>query len=302
MPKNSKAVKRRIASVKNTRKITKSMQMIAAAKMQKAVKAATAAKPYYGLALELIENLQSAVSNQHRLVKHREIETELLVVIASSRGLCGSFNINVINAASNWIRQTQAQHPERKIQLLVIGKRGAIVARRFGLELVGLYEKLSDTPHFDAAAPIADDIIKRFVEAEVDRVTVAFTNYESSLKQTPVVQQLLPLENLTHEAQSEKQSAETDDTEAEAGDEIVIEPAPARMLNYLLPKLAQVEFFQAILESTASEHSSRMIAMKNATDSAGEMIDYLTLEYNESRQAAITQEIAEIVNGAQAIN
>lgn len=302
---NTKAVKNRISSVNNTRKITKAMQMIAAVKMRKAVDSAVRTKVYANLARQLLEDL-SSVTFEHPLLKKPKAKNKstLVVMITSNRGLCGSYNANVAKNTEKFLLKTELQ-PD----VIALGKKAALFAKRRQLKLVALYEKLSENFNFDHVSPIAKELIDLFVSGKYDEIYVSYTNYISGLNQKVEIQKLLPLEResifkIAEAEQSEEEGEMKNSVNDQMNDEegFIFEPNKETLMNYVLPKLVEVIFYRTVLDSAASEHSSRMMAMKSATESAADMINELTLEYNKGRQSAITQEIAEITSGADALN
>lgn len=303
MAVNTKEIKTRIKSVKNTKKITRAMQMIAAVKMRKAVEAAVAMRIYATLASELLGNL-GGQGLTHPMMKEKKQGKELIIIVTSNRGLCGSYNASVLKAAFKRI-----ENAEEKPIVIAIGKKAANFARKHGLELQAVYEKLSENFGFEDVLPITNEITRQFKDDEVRKVEVLYTNYVSGLVQEVALKQVLPVtpERISEVIQDITDTAEnagvkTDDIqERYVNDEYEFEPGKQALLNYVIPLLVEVQVYHAVLESVASEHSSRMLAMKNATEAAGEMIDDLTLEFNKGRQAAITQEIAEITSGANAL-
>ncbi len=316
---NTKEIKKRIGSVKNTKKITKAMEMISAVKMRKAVQAAVNTRDYATLAHNILENLSSKKIS-HPLSRNKPIEEyditfvnkvdapeetgkHLLVLITSNRGLCGSYNSKVLKKAYEFIKDK-----DEKFDVLAIGSKAALFAKRNKLGLIGLYDKVSDTPTYEELLVISKEIQDKFMEGIYDNVTLFFTNYISGLKQEVIERHLLPISkssvaNVLTEIGDERTAKEHDVEKYKAItiSDYEYEPKKTMVLNYLLPMLVDVLIYQAVLESSANEHSSRMIAMKNASDSATDMIDNLTLEFNKGRQAAITQEISEIVGGAAAL-
>lgn len=315
MAVNAKAVKSRIKSVKNTKKITKAMEMVSAAKMRKAIEAAIGARQYAQFAAGLMDRIGELSEPNFPLLQKRSVQNVLLVVVSSNRGLCGSFNSNILKAANKLYNSKQdlAMHRDEdspapsdnvNLKVLGIGKKSALFAKKHNLELVGVYEDLFDKPDIDQVSPISNQIIEGFTKGEYDKVAVVYTNFISSLKQTPKVRQLLPvsksdLDIMINELPESEGEVKQEDTLPI--DCYFLEPGQDEILESVVPRLVEVALFQALLESAASEHSSRMIAMKNASEAAGEMIDNLTLVYNKARQAAITQEIAEIAGGAAAL-
>lgn len=290
MAKNTKVIKKRITSVKNTRKITRSMQMIAAVKMQKAVKLSLQSKKYTLALRDLMQELAATGSIDHPLFELRPVASELLIIISANRGLCGNFNVNVLNAARGYLRGLE--HP---VKILALGKKAASFARKRDLELVSLFEQLGDKPEFTAVLPVAKTAVEGFLTGEFSKVSVVFTDYRSSFYQVPTVLPLLPLSKDT------VLDRQVEEVEPDNEYSYKFEPDRRALLDYLLPRIIETQLYQAVLDSAASEHSSRMLAMKNATDSAAEIIQGLTLEFNKTRQAAITQEVAEIVGGVEAL-
>ncbi|GAB4284137.1 MAG: ATP synthase F1 subunit gamma [Candidatus Dojkabacteria bacterium] len=309
---NTKEIKKRINSIKNTKKITKAMEMIAAVKMRKAVERAVQTREYATLANELMNGIGSK-NITHPLTRNKSVtdadgnilsDKHLLLIITSSRGLCGSYNSRVLKCVSRFIEERKGEN----FEVIAIGNKAGYFAKKKNLQLVQLYDKLGDTPDYLEALALSKNIKDDFVNGKYDRVTVFFTNYISGLSQEVKYRTILPV---SPEIVSEMISEAGDDRTAEQYNQkqfafkplrdYEFEPEKKQVLNFVLPMLVDIVLYQALLESSASEHSSRMIAMKNASDSAGEMIDNLTLEYNKSRQAAITQEISEIVGGAAAL-
>lgn len=306
MAVSGKAIKTRIKSVKNTKKMTKAMEMVSAAKMRKAVSAALATREYSLLAHELLQNLSSMQKKQVPLLETREVKKMLVVLITSNRGLCGSFNTNVLKKAAQILKEVPSLATHRLpggkeilpakdivIDILGIGKKSAVFAKKFNYNLTNVFDHLSDKPTFDNVLSISKLIMDAFVAKVYDKVVVVYTDYKSPIVQEVKVRQLLPVSegDIENMAASSRGSLEG----------YVLEPNVKTILTDVLPRLVEIQLYQAVLESAASEHSSRMMAMKNASTAAGEMIDALTLEFNKARQAAITREISEIVGGAAAL-
>ncbi|MDQ7020934.1 MAG: ATP synthase F1 subunit gamma [Candidatus Dojkabacteria bacterium] len=299
---NTKAIKTRIQSVENTKKITRAMQMIAAVKMKKAVNAAIRTREYSELSYDLMRNLAGTELN-HPLAKIRKAKNCLLIVHTSNRGLCGSYNANITRSVSEYIDNNS----DVNFSMIALGNKAARVAKNYNLELVGLYEKLNENPKYEDIIPLAKEMTDKFIDNDIDQVIVAYTNYISGLNQQVELREILPfkkksIEDFYKNAGSRNESEEIGEKGIDSKDEYEFEPKKSEVLKYIIPILVEIQLYQALLESTASEHSSRMIAMKNASDAAGDMIDDLTLQFNKGRQAAITQEISEIVAGASALD
>lgn len=319
MAVNTKAIKNRIRSVKNTRKITKAMEMISAVKMRKAVDAALSTRSYAHLAQELLKNLSNLDEPFYPLLEVRPVKKMLVILITSNRGLCGSFNSNILkktkkilsdtaNVARHRIKGAEDVLPEENVQIdiLGIGKRSAGFAKKNSLELIGVYDKLDDKPSIDDTLSISNQVIEKYKGKEYDKVLLAYTNFKSSMSQEPKVRQLLPISELDLEKIVEELGEdgsvqhEVEQNQIDS-DMYIFEPSVEEIINVVLPRLVQIQLYQAVLESVASEHSARMMAMKNASDAAKDMINELNLNYNKARQAGITQEIAEIAGGAAAL-
>lgn len=290
---NLKDLKNRIESVKSTRKITKAMQMVAAAKLRKAQEAAEQARPYAEKMSVVIERLASSTntsSSSPLLVGNGKHKTHLIIVATSERGLCGAFNSSIVRLAKNHINQLLSDG--NQIKILTIGKKGREQLKRdFGNYMIH-HVDLSEvkTISYDNASDICDNIILKFLEDEFDIAKIFYNQFESVLSQTPQASQLIPIEVKSDEF--------TGDTNIS---NFVYEPDEQEIIEDLLPKAISTKIFTALLENGASEQGARMSAMDNATRNAGEMIDKLTIQYNRSRQAAITNELIEIISGAEAL-
>ncbi|HAU66451.1 MAG: ATP synthase gamma chain [Candidatus Uhrbacteria bacterium GW2011_GWF2_39_13] len=283
----TRTIKRRIKSVKNTRKITKAMELVAASKMRKAISSVVSSRPYSKLAWETVKSLTRTIDTSlHPLLKRSpEVKHVLLVLITSDRGLAGGFNTNIIKKTRESIKSLGSGV---KIQTICIGKRGADAMRRLQIPMMASFLDITNNTKFEEILPIGRMIINEFNNGSFDRVLVAYTDFVSAVTQVPLILELLPLSS-------------DQDQNFEQMQESLFEPSPALVLDHLLPRLVETMVYQAILESSASEHSSRMMAMRNASDSAGEMLQDLTFTFNQARQAGITQEIAEISSGKAAL-
>ncbi|MBM64608.1 MAG: ATP synthase F1 subunit gamma [Myxococcales bacterium] len=278
-------IKKRIRSVKNTGKITKAMKMVAAAKMRRATEACTHARPFAEGYNRLVANLMARVdSDAHPLLAGREERRVAeIIFVTSNRGLCGGFNTNVIKE----LRRILAEDGYDEVKVTAIGAKATGAARKADV-LVSSLDHLIDAPDFGEIEGLVRGLRKRFESGETDRVFLLFNRFVSTLTQVPTLQQLLPV-----------QPAE-DREEEDIGD-MIFEPSPEALLDFVLGQRLVVQARQAILESVAGEHAARMTAMDAATKNANEMIDRLTLQYNRARQAAITSELVEIISGAEAL-
>lgn len=314
MAVSGKAIKTRIKSVKNTKKMTKAMEMVSAAKMRKAVSAALSTREYALLSRELLNNLSKMQKRQVALLQMRPVQKMLVVLITSNRGLCGSFNANILKKASQLLKNTDnvathrmtggkeiAPNQNVEIDILGIGKKSALFAKKFGYNLTNVFDHLSDKPSFENVLSITRLVTDAFVQKKYDKVVVVYTDYKSPLVQEVKVRQILPVSEVDLEKMITGTTGEIEPQSGNSLEGYIFEPNVQSILTDVLPRLVEIQLYQAVLESAASEHSARMIAMKNASTAAGEMIDALTLEFNKARQAAITREISEIVGGAAAL-
>ena len=291
---NLKDLKNRIASVKSTRKITKAMQMVAAAKLRRAQEAAEASRPYTERFNAVMAGLAASVGGSDSAPKllsgTGEDKVHLLVVMTAERGLCGGFNSNIAKKAKAHARDLLAQGKEVKI--LTVGKNGRDALRRdMGNLLVG-HVDLSEVKKigYGDAQKIAQNVLNRFDEGEFDVATIFYAKFVNVVMQTPTAQQIIPAK---FEADADEDSG--------ASTLFDYEPSEEAVLADLLPRGVATAIFSALLENGASEQGARMSAMDNATRNAGEMIDKLTIQYNRSRQAVITNELIEIISGAEAL-
>ena len=287
MPASLKELDRRIRSVKNTQQITRAMKMVAAAKLRRAQEKLIAGRPYGVKLNELLDGL-AGTPIDHPLFEERVLERRYVIVVSSDKGLCGSYNSGVLRATERWLEAHDDDGVENV--LYVVGRRANDYFKRRRWKIETSIEDLGgviDVPRFNQ---IADDLMHRFLEDEVQEIRVFYTRFISTLSYEPTEAVLLPLKPTESEAGAATKSAE-----------FIYEPSAAAVLAALLPKSVRNRVFNAIAEAATSEHGARMTSMGAATENAGKMIDSLTLFRNRARQAAITQEISEIVGGANAL-
>ncbi len=302
MPQATRDIKRRIKSVKNTDKITKAMELVAASKMRKAVAKVLASRSYSDLAWESILRLVKKVDiSDHKFFQEaQDIKNVAIVLISTNKGLCGSFNANVVKKLKESIK---LHHPDLiNTDIISYGLKGRDEIRRQELNLIADFNKEDITENSLNIRPISHLIVKDYESNKYDKIFIAYTDFASSLNQVPHIKQLLPIvpeidERLGHI----NHQKETEDFGIEEVSEFIWEENRKKVLEAFLPRLIEVQIYQAVLESEASEHSARMLAMRNASEAASEMIDNLTLIYNQARQASITAEIAEISAGSAAL-
>jgi F-type H+-transporting ATPase subunit gamma len=311
---NLKAIRDRIQSVKNTQKITEAMRLVAAARVRRAQEQVTATRPFADRLAQVLYNLQGRLQFEDvdlPLLKKREVQSVGLLVISGDRGLCGSYNTNVIRRAENRAKELKAEGLNYKYVL--VGRKANQYFQRRDQPIDATYTGLEQIPTAAEASSIADELLSLFLSESVDRIELVYTKFVSLVSSRPVVQTLLPLDaqgldaddeifRLTTrggEFEVERQKVST--TVRSFPSDMLFEQDPVQILDALLPLYLNNQLLRALQESAASELAARMTAMNNASDNASELIDTLTLSYNKARQAAITQEILEVVGGAQAL-
>lgn len=283
-------IKRRITSVKNTKQITKAMQLVAASKLRRAQETAVGPQEYSRVARQMLTHLRQLAKQEPTiatLFQEREVKRRLIIAITSDKSLAGAYNVNVVRQLIGELKADQAKGIETEV--ITIGRQAANAASRIqNLKVSGVYTGFPEKPSANDIRPILNTVTELFSEGQIDGVSVIYTHFASTINQQVRVQQLLP-------AGFEEEEVDSDIKHA------TIEPSLEELLRSVTIRLLEVQIYQSILESVASEHSMRMLAMKNATDNASDLIDDYTLEYNNARQAAITQELAEITGGAEAL-
>jgi F-type H+-transporting ATPase subunit gamma len=276
-------IRRRIGSVKNIKQITRAMQFVAASKLKRAQDATLASRPYSEKLDEVLADLASVLgSDDHPLLAHREGGKRLIVLITTDRPLSGPLNTNIVRFVSRDI----VDHPG-DLSLITVGRKGRDAMRRSGVPLEAHFATFGDRPSFADVLPLARLITDDFLAGTYGRVDLVYSRFVSTLVQRPELLTILPI-------------SPTADTEGIPGNQFIFEPSASAVLEQLLPRYVATRLFQAVLEAKASEESSRMVAMKNATENAEELIEDLTLSYNKVRQSNITREMIEIASGANA--
>ena len=292
-----KEIRGKISSVENTKKITKAMEMVAASKMRKAQDRMRAARPYAEKIRNIASNLGRANPEYvHAFMKPNDARSAGLIVVSTDKGLCGGMNTNVLRGVTNKLRELQAAG--MSAQAVAIGNKGLGFLNRIGAKVVSHATHLGDTPHLDKLIGPVKVLLDAYARGEVNAVYLCYTKFINTMKQEPVVQQFLPLS-------ASAMQIETDASEAKAGGkhawDYIYEPDAQAVIDELLVRYVEALVYQALAENMASEQSSRMVAMKSATDNAVSVIAELKLVYNKTRQAAITKELSEIVAGAAAV-
>jgi F-type H+-transporting ATPase subunit gamma len=281
-----KEIRNRISSVSSTMQITNAMKMVSAAKLKKAQDSITATLPYSNKLSELIKSISASLdsSESNPLFEKREIKKPLLIVITSNKGLCGGFNSNIIKEVYNLASNYGTKTPD----LLTIGKKGNDILSK-KLNVISSHKAVYDNFSYSVVKEIADEVMKRFEHEEYDEVVLVYNHFKNAATQIITKEQYLPI-------------LDNSETNASVSGDYIFEPNRVKILDELIPKSLAIQLFKAISDSIAGEHGARMTAMHKATDNASELRDDLKLTYNKARQTAITNEILEIVGGAEALN
>lgn len=276
-------IKKKIGSIKNTRQITKAMEMVSSAKFKKMNKLVIDSRPYYDGINGILKNIAAGLQGEtHPLLEGKnEVKRVGVIALTSDRGLCGSFNSSIIKAVNKYAEENK----DKEVSLIAVGKKIRDYCKNHNLDMKAEYIQLVPEIMFDKAKEIGENAVEFFLEDIFDEVYIVYSKFISAAKSEVKMDRILPVEEI----------------EVEENSNYIFEPSEEEILGSLLPKYLNITIYQSLLESAASEHSARMRAMKSASDNANEIISALTLQYNRARQAAITQEIAEIVGGADAL-
>jgi F-type H+-transporting ATPase subunit gamma len=318
MANSAKDIRRRIKSIRSTSKITKAMEMVSAAKMRKAVRSVLAIRPYAHSAWSVLTNLSRAFEKSKLgFLEVREVKKVLAILVTSNKGLCGSYNSQILRKLREEVKnperlminrigekkiESKVAKEDLQIDFITVGKKGESFVRKLGKEIIASFPQLTYYSKVEDVRPLAKIVIDSYLEKKYDKVVVFYTDYVSAVVQQPKIRQILPISKID----LEKQIAEMD-VHAEGNGlkepevEYKVEPNPTEVLNFIFPRLIEMQIYHAILESNASKESARMLAMKNATDAGNEMADMFTLAFNQLRQGKITQEISEISAGRVAL-
>lgn len=295
----TKEIKRRIKSVKNTKKITKAMELVAASKMKRAVSSTLASRLYAEYSWEILKSIsQNGEQINHPFFIEHEQGKTLFVLITSNRGLCGGYNSQVLKKSILKLKGLETENTD----IVTIGKKGSVAMKRTGQNIVATFEELPEQIELSDVIPISKYIVDEYKTGKYKNVFIAYTDFISALNQKPNIKQILPISK--NELEDVINSIGDTDTEikTETKTDYLFEGNQDLLMNSLGEKISRMQIYQMLLESNASEQSSRMVAMKNASEAAGEMIDDLTLVFNKARQANITQEISEISSGMASVS
>jgi len=299
-----KGVQARIGSVKNIQKITRAMEMVAAARLRRAEQRISHLRPYAGALRRMTRQASEAAGNIPNvpvLAERESVDTVAIMLVTADRGLAGAFNSQIIRAG---LREGAKLEGEgKRVVYYASGRRGVSSLTFRKKELAGEYIGFTDRPAYADARQIASDLTQAYVDGEVDRVDVFYNGYISALTQEVTRETLLPLQeaSIFEGDEEEEEKGEERPSDSQHSALVEYEPDPEEILQRLVPEYVQISIYRALLESTASEHGARMTAMRNASENAGDLISDLTLQFNRERQAAITQEIMEVVAGAESL-
>jgi F-type H+-transporting ATPase subunit gamma len=304
-----KDVKSRIASIKNIQKITRAMEMVAAARLRRAEQRISVLRPYAGAIRRMTRQAAEAAGNVPNvpiLAEHEREETVAILIVAADRGLAGAFNSQIIRAAMRLANELEAEG--KRVVWYASGRRGVSSLTFRGRDLVESYTGFTERPAYANARDIASDLMAAYVDGEVDRVEIIYNGYVSALTQHVTRETLLPLQQASILGEDEEEQQEESGEDERSGGEarghralVEYEPDPEEILQRLVPAYVEISLYRALLESSASELGARMTAMRNASENAGDLIKDYTLQMNRERQAAITQEIMEVVAGAESL-
>jgi F-type H+-transporting ATPase subunit gamma len=291
-----KAIKRRISGAKNTRKITRAMKMISAARLRKAQQRITELRPYAQKTADLLASVAARVNPEddiHPLLARRDERRVLIVVLTSDRGLAGAFNASINKRAYTMWKEFEAAGKE--VSFAIVGRKGGDFFRRRGAKIEKVFQGIFENLNSSNAGSIGRYIVGRYVEGELDGAYLVYNEFKSAIAQLVTVQQVLPVKVEVPDANATANARDA------AATDYIYEPSQRALLDRLLPMYMEITSFRALLDSVASEHGARMTAMDNAMRNASDVIDRLTLQYNRARQAAITKELMEIIGGAEAL-
>lgn len=303
MPAQTREIKGRLSSIKNTQKITKAMELVAGAKMRRAVEATLASRVYAQLAWQLAERLAKSgiIASTDYLANFFQTPKDpkhfTLLVVTSNRGLAGAFNSNIIKTVASFIREKGVEN----VDVICVGKKAVPLLSSLGIKPVAAYSKDDSATDSSSIVTVANYLYQQFKQKKTDQVLIAYTNFKSPIEQDALLEPLFPFSKELSAGEIEYKNADEVQKMPNGVTDYYYEPGRRTAMSYLVPRLGESLIYQALLESNASEHSARMVAMKNATESAAEMHEDLTLAFNRARQASITQEVAEITAGTAAV-
>jgi F-type H+-transporting ATPase subunit gamma len=295
---NLKEIRTRLATVISTRQITSAMKMVSAAKLRKAQDAILQMRPFAQKLHEILHHCEACFAiSRNKLLTERPVKRVLIVMISSNRGLCGSFNVNIAKAALEVVNEKfKGQYSTGNVDFMAIGRKAGDYFRAKGYKLKESRNDLLDNLNFENSALFSETLINKYVKGEYDHIEIVYNRFKNALMQLITYETFLPLQPLISVEEGKKEK-----THRAQDGEYIIEPSTQYIIERLIPKMLKIDFYKALLDSCASEHGARMTAMHKATDNASQLISELRLTYNKARQSAITNEIIEIVGGAESL-
>lgn len=309
MANNTRDIRRRLRSIGNTKKITKAMELVSSAKMRRAVQAVTATRPYADQAWEMLLNLARRTdASVHPLLQERPQPKKIgVVLIATNRGLVGGFNTQIVSAVAKYITELKTA-TSAEVEMILMGNRGRAIFFQHGHPVTAEFTKQDAVTRAVDIQPMAKLVIDGYMKGEYDRVVVAYMDYISTISQKPRIRQILPISlSAFHDGRmglmdrDDRLRIEAEEQKDEQHFEYAFEPSADAVVEYLFPRLVEMQIYRALLETNAAEQAARMMSMRNATDAATDLIDDLTLSFNQARQASITQDLTEISAGRAAL-
>lgn len=297
MARSLRDIRRKMKAIKSTRQVTKAMELVAGSKMRRAVQSAQLLKEYAHSAYTVLERIAEGLPGEHPFLQERDVQNVLCVLFTSDRGLCGSLNAQLLRTTSQYVEKLKGINGFQSIEFIGVGRKGQQFLSRTGQRIVAAFPALSNHPSFRDVLPITRVALDGFSAGTYDHIVLIYADFISPLVQEPAIKVLLPFSQTVMKDMiaSIRQSRKTQSASSETlAAKYAFEPSPAEVLNTIMPQLTEVQMYQAVLESAASEHSARMLAMRNASDNASDILGDLTLTYNQTRQAGITAELAEL--------
>ncbi len=306
MARSLRDIRSKIKGIKSTRQVTKAMELVSASKMRKAIANAQMLREYAQGAWDILHRIAQAHPGVHPYLQEKAVENVLVIVLSTDRGLCGSLNTQLFRALNLYLQQLTKLSTFKKADFIAVGRKGQQFLSRSGQNVIAAFPAFSNHPKYRDALPVSRLVTESFKAGKYDHVILVYPDFVSALVQEPEIKVLLPFsesdlramaaEFATRRKSGKKKSVSFDDV-----DEFKFEPSAVEVLDAIMPQLTEVQFYQAVLEAGASEHSARMVAMRNATDNASDILDDLTLTYNQTRQANTTTELSELSAATAAI-
>ncbi|MBP9773011.1 MAG: ATP synthase F1 subunit gamma [Candidatus Peribacteraceae bacterium] len=308
MARSLRDIRRKIKGITSTRQVTKAMELVSASKMRKAINSAHMLRQYAQAAWDILQHIAQANPGAHPYLQERPLQNVLIVLISTDRGLCGSLNTQLFRALNLYLQELKKIETFETVDYIAVGRKGQQYLARTGQKIIAAFPAFSNHPRYRDALPVARLLTESFKAGSYDHVIVLYPDFVSALVQEPEVKVLLPFSQSEVQAMAEEfglrrrpKKKRTSSSSFDHADEFKFEPSVVEVLDSIMPQLTEVQLYQAVLEAGAAEHSARMVAMRNATDNASDILDDLTLTYNQTRQANTTTELSELSAATAAI-